>query len=135
MKRREFSTGTRALTNAYAAIALTNTPAVDNRSAEFPWDCWLDRVEVALTAIAGGASRVSCILTADAAGDQIVSREDTQPIVFGRTTPSRGTAILDVSGYYPRSSYSTLGTIYAWIKLDAGTATAVARAIHEQQHD
>lgn len=136
MKRRQFSAGAGALAAAYGApIALTATPATDTRSAEFPWDCWLDRIEVTLSGIVAPAARVYCILSADLAGDQIVSREDSQAIVPGRTTAGTGTAILDVSGYFPRTGNSLAGTIYAWLRLDAGTANAVARAIHEQQHD
>jgi hypothetical protein len=136
MKARRFSIGSVALTNAYQRVPLTAVPATDPDSREFPWDCWVDRIEVQLTAIAGGATKTYAVLCADAGGDRLISHEDNQTITPGQTTPlTVGTTIHPVDGYFCRAVYSVAGVVYVAMKLDAGTATAVIRAYHEQQAD
>lgn len=144
MKARRFAIGQGDITAAYPVapilpIALTVNAGLDALSQVFSWDTFLDRIEVQLSTLAGlsAAPRLFCVLSADVLGNTIVSREDNQAIRLGFTAATNGTAIHDVSGWYPRTAYNAGApdTIYAWLRLDQGSGVATARAINEQQHD
>ena len=94
-----------ALTTAYALIAVTEDPVNSPRSSPIPRVGFLSSLELQVKSIAGAAS-ATFKLTRDPEGNSI--------LVPGTLTGATQTP-------------ETAGTLYVWVKLDAGSATGWAR--------
>lgn len=83
----------------------------------------LDHLEAQLDTIAGGATKITCFLSYDAAGDVICQPAVEAEITTGKTTGTKGAALWGIdSAVRKPAAYNTDNTIYAHFKLDAGTA-------------
>jgi len=118
-----------SLTTTYQAFALTGDIATNEFSVPVPNDCTLAQLNVELDTIASGASKVTCYLARDLAGDIPVTGECTANVLFGLTTATKGTAVVDVSlpHHYQGLGSEVRGTLYTIVKLNAGTAKANIR--------
>jgi hypothetical protein len=118
-----------SLTTTYQAFAVTADATNNAFSAVVPHDCTLAQVNVELNTIAGGASQVTCYLARDLAGDIPVTGVCSANVLFGLTTATKGTAVIDVSlkHHYQDLGSEVRGTLFAIVKLNAGTALANIR--------
>ena len=83
----------------------------------------LGLAELALSSIAGGATKVTWYVCRDLTRDQPLTDEIQSDIVTGTTAGAGGCA----ATFEGAILVSSGGTIYIAAKLDAGTADAVAR--------
>ena len=132
----------RALSRPAAAAAISAVAwtwfdcAANVEGLSFPWDAWIDRVEVQLTGInPGGAPTVSCRLSYTAAGTVGCSRIDVQTPINDPAANTRGTSIHPVAGYYPSTSDAVPGRLYVGLLLSAGVAVALPRVIWSKEDD
>jgi len=118
-----------SLTTTYQVFALTADATNNAFSAAVPNDCELVQINVELDTIASGASKVTCYLARDIAGDIPVTSECSANVLFGFTTAAKGTAVVDVGTmhHYQGLGSEVRGTLYAIVKLNAGTANANIR--------
>ena len=118
-----------SLTTTYQAFAVTADATNCPFSAPVPNDCELAQINVELDTIASGASKVTCYLARDLAGDIPVTGECSANVLFGLTTATKGTAVIDVSTvhHYQGLGSEVRGTLYAIVKLNVGTAKANIR--------
>ena len=84
----------------------------------------VDSLQVVLTSIAGGATKVTIRLCEDAAGDIVIVPDTEADIVTGLTTNTTGNAVFKV-GTIIRQDLGGPGngTLYLFVKVDTGTAT------------
>jgi hypothetical protein len=125
-ERRAFSVGgPQALTTAYVAIQCNQDLALDKRSLDVPGSCRLEIAEFQLSAIAGGATTVTSFWARDAAGDYPLTPAATTTIQTGLTTATKGSAVtlFESLPSFVRLEGDTAGSLYAIVKLNAGTAT------------
>lgn len=120
-----FAYGAAALTNAYAAVALT-VNAADANSAVVPTECWLGHLSISIDTVAGGASLSGFYLSEDAAGKYpITAAVDLTWIVSA--TATFYILVVDIDTPYKLSAAGVGNTIYAQTKLNAGTANGIFR--------
>jgi len=103
---------------------------VDVNAKALPSGGYWSHLEVLLDETGATVASVTCYLTWDAAGDVPASSEATIALVAGLTDVSlRGGATgLDV---WPcLTDNSVAGTLYLWIKTNAGTATLVQARLY-----
>jgi len=109
------STGTEALTQTYAAIAL----ALAWTSSE------LGLITLGLTGVVGAPTKVTWYLSTDAAGDEPITPVQTDTLV--------GSSLPGLSGVARTILVPFNGaTIYAHALLDAGSATGIAVLTYTQ---
>lgn len=120
MERNQSLSASTALSSSYAVLTLDGTPTGARSLAD---RASLGLAELALTSIAGGATKVTWYVCRDANRDQPLTDEIETDIVVGSTAGAGGCA----ATFDGALLVSTGGTIYIAAKLDAGTADAVAR--------
>lgn len=122
---------------ANAPIALTLV-ATDKRSLALPPACLLGTLDLDIDTVAGAAS-VQAMLTWDAAGTKVLAGPTDAGVLWTGTGVPAGRSgisfsLLDrpasppgsvASGFRPSAEPGT-GTVYLWLKLDAGTANLSA---------
>jgi hypothetical protein len=118
-----------SLTTSNQVLALTRDETNAPRSAVIPPFAHLKQINFALDTIAGGASKVTFYLSADAAGDLPITGVEQTSIVFGLATATKGTAIacIDLEHHYQQLAVETLGTVYLVVSLNSGTAKCNTR--------
>lgn len=85
-----------------------------------PFDNRIESIHVRLTNIAGGATKCTLRLCADAAGDYTLIPDVTATLVTGITTANSGCIAVEVG--IPVFQIFGGSTFYLFAKLDAGTA-------------
>ena len=103
-----------------ASIALTN--AYTRTAVAVPSKADLSLVSVEMTSISGAAS-VTWYLSRDSAGDQPITPLWTDTILDAGSGSGAGSVVRDMAGALNHAG----GSLYVNAKLDAGTATGVAR--------
>lgn len=115
-----------------ASTSLSTTPAVITIGAAgdpVPDESFLSLVLLQLSSISG-ATEVTWFVTADSAGDIPITPERTSTIVTGKTTAAKGSVSHTVDVEWKRDPDITAsGCLYVVASLDAGTASAVGRAV------
>ena len=119
-ERNQSESASVALSTSYAMLALNGTPSGARALAD---RVSLGLAELALTSIAGGATKVTWYVCRDLTRDQPLTDEIETDIVAGTTAGAGGCA----ATFEGAILVSSGGTIYIAAKLDAGTADAVAR--------
>ena len=115
-----------ALTNAFSVIACTSTTTAEAQAQPMPDSCFLQLAHLELSSIVT-ATTVTWHLCADAAGDIPLTHSRTTSIVTGITTTTDG-AVTEIAGIsYVRFIDGVGDSIYLAAKLNAGTASAIAR--------
>ena len=89
-------------------------------------DCRLSMLHAELTSVVS-ATTVTWYLAADSDGDVPLTDAVTSTILAGATTATSGGVSSLVNMDYLRASNGTTGKLYAFTKLDAGSATATVR--------
>jgi hypothetical protein len=113
------------LSTSYAVLTLNGVPSGASDVAD---QIRLGLAELALTSIAGGATQVTWYLARDANRDEPITDEITADIISGATLAAGGCA-----GSLNGLPFVTSGgALYVAAKLDAGTASAVARLTWER---
>jgi len=122
--------------NTPVVIRLTRDLIADSNSQDFPngrdQAGLSDRIEVNYSGLPGSGNITAfCVLTYDAAGDELASNEQEQLIRRGFTTVTDGVAVFPTGGYLPKRDGSTNGSIWAWLWTNNGTANpaVVVRAV------
>ena len=124
-----------ALTTAYALIAVTEDPVNSPRSSPIPRVGFLSSLELQVKSIAGAAS-ATFKLTRDPEGNSILVPGTltgaTQTLETGEGDATKGgcSFALDMDYFFIGDLLNpseTAGTLYVWVKLDAGSATGWAR--------
>ena len=83
----------------------------------------VDSLQVYLTNVAG-AAKVTMRLCEDAAGDVVIVPDTEADLVFGLTTTNTGNAVFKVQTIIRQDLGGPgNGSLYLFVKLDAGTAT------------
>lgn len=97
----------------------------ERTSASMPGNgqLYLDHLEIQLSSIAGGATKVTAWFTWDAAGDEYCQPPVESSINTGFTTATKGTALWGIDSFMRIPEGKTL---YLWAKLNAGTANVSA---------
>lgn len=118
-----------ALTPTPQVFALTKDTTNCPPSAAIPTFALLKQLNVQVDTVAGGASAVTYYLSADLAGDIPLTPTSTAGILLGKTTATVGAAIdcIEVDYHYQQLAVETVGTVYAVIWLNAGTANGNIR--------
>ena len=119
-ERNQSESASVALSTSYAVLGLDGTPSGARALAD---RVSLGLAELALTSIAGGATKVTWYVCRDLTRDQPLTDEIQSDIVTGTTAGAGGCA----ATFEGAILVSSGGTIYIAAKLDAGTADAVAR--------
>ena len=124
-------------TTAYAlarVVALSGSTAVDENAKAKPQGGYWSHLEVRLTETVATVATVTVYLTWDAAGDVPASSEATITLVRGITTAATigGATGLDV--WPSMNDNSVTGTIYLWIKTNAGTTTLDQARLYWRDH-
>ena len=119
-ERNQSESASVALSTSYAMLSLDGTPSGARALAD---RVSLGLAELALTSIAGGATKVTWYVCRDLTRDQPLTDEIQSDIVTGTTAGAGGCA----ATFEGAILVSSGGTIYIAAKLDAGTADAVAR--------
>jgi len=123
-----------SLTNSFSIHACTEDTTNSAPSASFPRSCNIQSIELELSSLSGSPSTVNLFLARDSAGDVGVTpgatSGATQTIQTGATTAADGTVVFAVNSdvhFDDGVGSSAVGTFYAVVKLDQGTATANIR--------
>ncbi len=123
-----------SLSNSFTVHACTEDTTNSAPSAAFPRSCNIQSIELEMSSLSGSPSTVTLFLARDSAGDVGVTPGGTsgatQTIQVGKTTASDGTVVFAVDSdvhFDDGVANSTVGTLYAVVKLDQGTATANIR--------
>ena len=119
-ERNQSESASVALSTSYAVLGLDGTPSGARALAD---RVSLGLAELALTSIAGGATKVTWYVCRDLTRDQPLTDEIQSDIVTGTTAGAGGCA----ATFEGAILVSSGGTLYLAAKLDAGTADAVAR--------
>ena len=119
-ERNQSESASVALSTSYAVLGLDGTPSGARALAD---RVSLGLAELALTSIAGGATKVTWYVCRDLTRDQPLTDEIQSDIVTGTTAGAGGCA----ATFEGAILVSSGGTIYIAAKLDAGTADAGAR--------
>ena len=119
-ERNQSESASVALSTSYAVLGLDGTPSGARALAD---RVSLGLAELALTSIAGGATKVTWYVCRDLTRNQPLTDEIQSDIVTGTTAGAGGCA----ATFEGAILVSSGGTIYIAAKLDAGTADAVAR--------
>lgn len=119
-ERNQSESASVALSTSYAVLGLDGTPSGARALAD---RVSLGLAELALSSIAGGATKVTWYVCRDLTRDQPLTDEIQSDIVTGTTAGAGGCA----ATFEGAILVSSGGTIYIAAKLDAGTADAVAR--------
>lgn len=119
-ERNQSESASVALSTSYAVLSLDGTPSGARPLAD---RVSLGLAELALSSIAGGATKVTWYVCRDLTRDQPLTDEIQSDIVTGTTAGAGGCA----ATFEGAILVSSGGTIYIAAKLDAGTADAVAR--------
>jgi hypothetical protein len=123
-----------SLTNSFTVHACTEDTTNSPESSSFPRTCNIQSIELEMSSLSGSPTTVTLFLARDSAGDVGVTpgatSGATQTIQVGKTTAADGTVVFSVDSdvHFDSSVGSTTaGTLYAVVKLDAGTATSNIR--------
>jgi hypothetical protein len=116
-----------ALSTSYAALECTGTTSGEAQAVEVPDGCYLEDAHLQLDTIAGGATSITWLVAADAAGDVPLTNEITTTIVPGTTTATDGAVVEILGKLYQRYSVGVGGSVFIFAKTNAGTANAIAR--------
>ncbi len=104
----------------------------DPLSKRLPQACYISHLDLQLDQTALTASKVSCFLAWDSAGDDPMTGESQDnPLWSGMTDTSlRNTSIaLDVYVTAP-TGQTTSGKCYLWLKVDGGSVTLKKARLH-----
>jgi len=123
-----------SITDSSTSHAVTIDTTNSGRSGEFPNDCNIQSVEVFMTSLSGSPTELTMYLSRGSNGDVAATpgatTGATQTIKAGMTTSNTGSCVYAVDSDFHFDgdvTGATTGTIYAVLKLDAGTATADVR--------
>lgn len=89
---------------------------------------FLDRLEIDLSDVAGDPTEIQIFLTHDAAGKQFVSPGGTDATRSLTTSPA-GNTFAGTAFSLGHTPWRKIDGLYAWLSLDAGTATATVRVV------
>lgn len=81
----------------------------------WPWNVWLDRIEVQVEEDAvplSEASEYTAVLAYTANGSVLASEEYTAPILISPSDATKGVVNLPACGIFPRTSNSVAGHLY-----------------------
>lgn len=94
----------------------------------------VDSIQVVLTSLAGGASKVTIRLCEDADGDVVIIPDTEADLVTGITTNTTGCAVFKVQTIIRQDLGGPgNGNLYLFAKVDAGTATFAGSQIAWQE--
>jgi len=94
----------------------------------------VDSIQVVLTSLAGGASKVTIRLCEDAAGDIIIVPDTEATLATGLTTATTGCAVFKVQTIIRQDLGGPgNGHLYLFVKVDQGTATFAGSQIAWQE--
>jgi len=120
------------LSTTYASFNLGSKPngsAPTRAYVSVPENFAMDHLEIQMASLSGSPTTATVFLSWDSAGDYAATNEATATIKTGKTTATKGTALLVLNRTLIRPpGLGTAGSLYCWVKLDAGTATGVVRA-------
>jgi hypothetical protein len=88
----------------------------------------IEGLHVRVTSIAGGAAKLTCRITADAAGDFTLMPDVEAAIALGITTATSGCVAYDI-GIPFFGIVNADSKFYLWVKTDAGTVTLAQSCI------
>jgi hypothetical protein len=88
----------------------------------------IEGLHVRATSIAGGAAKLTCRITADAAGDFILMPDTEATISTGITTTTSGCVAYSI-GIPFFGIVNSDSKFYLWVKTDAGTVTLAQSCI------
>lgn len=88
----------------------------------------IEGLHVRVTSIAGGAAKLTCRITADAAGDFTLMPDTEAAIAPGITTATSGCVAYDI-GIPFFGIVNADSKFYLWVKTDAGTVTLAQSCI------
>ena len=88
----------------------------------------IEGLHVRVTSIAGGAAKLTCRITADAAGDFALMPDTEASIALGITTATSGCVAYDI-GIPFFGIVNADSKFYLWVKTDAGTVTLAQSCI------
>lgn len=113
------ATETMSLTTSYVGSALTASSVLEGSNA-VPNNCEVSLAQLRLSSIAGGAAQVTWYLGSEN-GEHAITAERTDDILDADADNNGSCARRVAVGY----DGETLGTLYLWAKLDAGTASGI----------
>lgn len=119
---------TTALLTTYQAIPLSSNTALDNACfSPAPTAMHLWVLTVDLTAVSTSAT-VTVILTYDSGGTKTCAGPSSASSI-ANPTGTRGCASIYINAPCLWPNGTTKGTLYAWIKVDAGTPTLATKGL------
>jgi len=123
-----------SITDSASAHAVTADTSNSGRSFALPRDVNIQSVEVFMTSLSGSPTTLNMYLARDSAGDVAFTPGGTtgatQTIKAAMTTASAGHCVYAVDSDFhfdENVANAAVGTVYAVLELDAGTATADVR--------
>lgn len=134
-----FATNSAAVTNiqtTYTKVTLTEYASETGTSPALVGSGYFSNLELDLTATAGTPTTATVYLTWDSAGDHFMTVASTITLVAGQSANKYGGAVaLDGWKRVP-ALWGAPGTVYLWVKVDAGTVTVPADGarIHVAPH-
>ena len=119
------TSGTTGLTTAFGTAREHNLtlalPAFQQAAKQ--WVGILDTVNLHVHAIAGGATKLTVRVTADAAGNESLIPDTEATIAVGIGTATTGSVAFSAGvGMTNQNPTQTDTTVYVWVRTDAGTA-------------
>lgn len=123
---------THALSTSWQAFPVSSWTG-DPRANRTPGAPHIWAVEIDISAL-GGAASLQAMLTYDAGATKIITGPSDAATIEILTGTVGGTAIrMDAPVGWPVGQ--TVGTVYVWLKANAGTPTVAARGIRAQYTD
>lgn len=114
-----------AVTTAYTTYTVDGSNG-GKYSTDVPRSARLEHAEFQVSAIAGGATKLSSWWSRDLAGDYPLTPVVETPIVLGKTTATDGAAVIqfgDTNHVYIQDGNSVAGKLYCHLAVDLGTLT------------
>lgn len=131
-------TGAQGVTNAFQLACVHNhdlhqgvAPLIAAKKNFFGI---VDSIQVVLTSLAGGASKVTIRVCEDPTGDIIIVPDTEATLATGLTTATTGCAVFKVQTIIRQDLGGPgNGNLYVFVKVDAGTATFAGSQIAWQE--
>lgn len=109
---------------SYSAVELSGDTTIDANAGVLPQSFILSDVEIVLDETVAGTTALTCWLSWDADGDDVIASPVTVSTVAGQTDTSLRMAAVTLESFRRASKQqSTIGSIYLWVAVDAGTCT------------
>ncbi len=115
-------TGTDGLTNAFGTARVHNLADKVPTNAARRWVGILETLNLHVHAIAGGCTKLTVRVTADAAGNESILPDTQATIATGVGTATTGSVAFSAGvGMTNLNPTQTDVIVYVWVKTDAGT--------------